>query len=117
MAALTKAFSSGSGCSNGFQESGGAIRLHVQSVAKWLATGATNTPAFKDAVATLEYFYDVEEGGPNTAAFIHAWAVARVWNPCANAKDVSELKATLAGLKGSTSAAGFDRYWRSLGRR
>ena len=40
-----------------------AIGLHVKSVAKWLATGATNTPAFKDAVATLENFYDVEEGG------------------------------------------------------
>ena len=50
-----------------------AIRVHVKSVAKWLATGATNTPAFKDAVATRENFYDVEEGGPNTAAFIHTW--------------------------------------------
>ena len=51
----------------------------MKSVAKWLATGATNTPAFKDAVATLENFYDVEEGGPNTAAFHphlenHKWA-------------------------------------------
>ena len=45
----------------------------MKLVAKWLGTGATNTPAFKDAVATLENFYDVEEGGPNTAAFIYTW--------------------------------------------
>ena len=49
------------------------IKVKVRAVAQWIANGATDTPAFRDGLSSLEDFYDVETGSANTAIFLHAW--------------------------------------------
>ncbi len=45
------------------------IKVKVRAVAKLIANGATDTPAFRDGIQVLEEFYDVEKGSANTTMF------------------------------------------------